>query len=234
MKYNKLITKIVDIDLCYHYLGYRYGGYKNNLYEDFIVGLYQGKDIAQVKLQFMNRIFGTRTFEFGEALKVNLRQKYPKWSFPWSPTNHASNSAHSNPDIICHTSKAGILASHINREFEWLIAALENMKNSYQPEKYGYITLLELYNGALSHYIVLDGNHRISALHALGHKKIEVKVLPKKINYRYRYFWKGILSRKFNIHDAEIIFNRYFYENNLEINEVNNCGQIIYDEPIKW
>ena len=233
MENSKLITQIIDINLCYHYLGYRYGGYKNNLYEDFIVGLYQGKDIAQVKLQFINRIFGTRTFEFGEALKVNLRQKYPKWSFPWFPTNHASYSEHSNPDIVCHTSNAGILASHINREIKWLIAALENMKKGYQPEEYGYITLLELRKKTMTHYIVLDGNHRISALHALGHTKVAVKILPKKVNYSYRYFWKGVISRKFDLHDAEKIFNRYFYKNNMVINEVHNHEQIIYDEPIE-
>lgn len=229
--------KEVDINKCYHYLGYRYGGYRNNLYEDFICDHYSGTNESKIKNQFIDRICGTRTTDFGQALGIKLTKKYHKWDFPWNWSLKRNVSQHkytpyNNPDIVCHTAEQGVLASHINREFQWLIGAINNIKNGYFPEKYGYITLLELINKNDSHYIVLDGNHRISAMTALGYKKFLAKIVHKRVNLGMRCLWGGVILGSYYLDDATRIFERYFFEENLEINENTNRNKIILDEPL--
>ncbi len=59
----------------------------------------------------------------GEALGIDIADQQP-WNYPWlrrvkNPVAELADPAQ-NPDVICHHSEGGVLASHINREFGWL------------------------------------------------------------------------------------------------------------------
>ncbi|GAB1408848.1 hypothetical protein MASR1M90_00020 [Desulfovibrionales bacterium] len=207
----------------------------HNIYEDYIVGLVNNADLDFLRIQFIKRILGSRTKFLAETLDLKLKKQYYNWDYPWnfrSKKNHIY-SAYSNPDIVCHTSKEGVLISHINREFIWLEQALRQIKNfGYLPDKYSYITVLKLKYYDNRSYIVLDGNHRISALSALGYKRCKVRIFNKFfLNFRYRFLWITLLNQKYSIGDAEKVFLRYFRDTNPIINESHDFSSLIFDEP---
>ncbi|CAC9500093.1 hypothetical protein [uncultured Gammaproteobacteria bacterium] len=233
LNYQKIDN--IAINNCYHYRGYRYGLFSNNIYEDYIVGLSQGVDLQKLRLEFVERILGMRSLNFFKTLHLNQTSEAINWDFPWAwGQAKDSYSALTNPDIICHTSTDGILASHINREFVWLENSYKSIKeNGYSPEKYGYIRLLELKKGKERSYIVLDGNHRISALAALNYSHCNAIIINNVFLRHCLFFlWPGYVFRGYKKKEAQNIFLRYFEKNNYTIPISNNYSDIIYDEEL--
>lgn len=147
----------------------------------------------------------------------------PKYSC-WSPYN--------NPDIVCHFSPGGVLASHINREFFWLERAYTAMRSGYIPDRFGYITAFKLTSAKGTRYVVLDGNHRISALHSIGKSRVLVNVIRTvPMSEILLPVWPGVLSRNFSIQDSSSILSRYFYDDNLTLPE-DARQEILYDEAL--
>lgn len=220
---------------CVHYRGFRYGGYPGNIYEDYISGLVLKRPLDELRTRFSRRVMGMRTHDWSKILNVNLTKRYSPWIYPWalSSLRPVENyfDANSNPDIICHTSSEGVMASHINREIFWLERALAAMRNGYDPEKYGFIRLLRLSSAGQDRFIVLDGNHRISALSALGVTEVRAKVSQfATVRRELAFVWPGFLSGKYRYRDCLTIFDRYFLDNNYPIPETG-LDKVIYDEP---
>jgi len=235
MNCQKSTIENISIKDCRHFRGYRYGLFSNNLYEDYLYDLKNNCDINEIRLKFIRRILGTRTTHFAETLGINLTKNYANWDYPWNALKTTSMfSPSKNPDIVCHASQNGVLVSHINREFKWLEDAYLSIgNNNYLPKLYGYITVLRLkFNNRYS-FLVLDGNHRISALAASGETHCLMNVFSNfSLNNKLWYLWFGLLFRGYAKIDAQAILSRYFWENNPVINESNDFSLLIYDEPL--
>ncbi len=230
---NRQIASIPIKD-CRHFRGYRYGLFSNHIYEDYIYGLSRNVPVESLRLQFIKRLLGTRTNDFGETLGISLSKHYDNWDYPWNISAlKCEYTPLNNPDIVCHTSLSKkILMSHINREFLWLESAYNSIiRQGYLPEKYGYITVLRLVSHQKNSFIVLDGNHRLSALSVLGETHVKMKVVNNIIlRDSLCYLWFGFLVRNYTLSDMKAVFVRYFADANPVINEMEDFSLILLDE----
>lgn len=231
--------RTVPIDHCYHYRGFRYGGFGNNPYEDYCVGLAQSRSIVELRATFADTVLNCRPRSFGEALQIELGD-IPLWHFPWnhrrrSPSPDYIDDPHDNPDIMCHYCTKGVLASQINREFVWLEQAVANMRDEgYRPEARGYIRCLQLSREQRSSYLVLDGNHRLGALHALGLQFVKVAIGPLlRVKRETSGRWPRVRDGTFSAVDALRVFDRYFAERNSPLKRMNSAP-LLRDEAPSW
>jgi len=226
----------VNIQDCVHFRGFRYGGFGNNIYEDYVVGLAENVPRNSLRDKLTRRVLAYNGHDFASALNIPLTREYSPWIYPWTLRSMspkvAPPSARDNPDIICHHSPQGVLASHINREFQWLERAFEAMKEGYKPEQWGYVRLMRLRGRDGARYLVLDGNHRIAAMHALGMGQMMADVqTPILGSIHLSRLWPGVLCGTYLHGDAVSIFNRYFDEVNPELPEAST-QHLITDEPL--
>ena len=209
----------VPLDRCYHYRGYRYGGFGNNPYEDFILGLAGGGQAEILRREFAWRVLNCRARSMGEALQIDIID-WPLWEYPWARRPASSrrefDEPRDNPDVMCHFSAPGVLASHINREFGWLEGAWRNISGQgYRPRQYGFVRCVELDAGEASSYLVVDGNHRLSALHALGETSLEVELLRfRKVRRDRAEAWPRVRDGSIGLGHALRVFDRYFAQRN--------------------
>jgi hypothetical protein len=230
--------RIVPIDRCYHFRGFRYGGFGNNLYEDYAVALSQGENKDVLRASFAENVLSCRPSTMSQMLGLDL-EGIPMWAFPWSysfgmPRKPIVDPAE-NPDIICHYCEKGVLASHVNREFHWLENAFANISGKgYKPETYSYIHCLELVGESSTSYLVLDGNHRVSALHATGARQIAITVsATARVSRASHYRWPRVLTGTYGIAKALQVFDRYFWPTNPAICKMNPA-QLICDDAPAW
>ena len=231
------MIKNVALSDCVHFRGFRYGGFGNNIYEDYILGLRDGIELRKLRMLLINRVLGLKANTWEAALGIKLNGNHRSWSFPWgfySVPVDFEPTASNNPDVICHFSSEGVLASHLNREFFWLERAFQSMQIGYMPDRYGYIQLLTLQKKGQRRFIVLDGNHRISAMHALGitHFDAQCKWVGLR-DSRYARIWPSVLIGHISLGDALNIFNRYFVNTNLPLPNKISSWSILYDVPLK-
>lgn len=230
-------TREVPVNACYHYRGFRYGGYGHNLYEDYILAVARGVGPQQRRSAFANAVLTCRPRTMGEMLHIELGE-VPLWDFPWArKLGHRISPVadpEQNPDPICHYCERGILASHINREIVWLEAAMHNLRKvGYLPERFGFITAVELDGTARKSYIVTDGNHRLAALHALGHTSARVKVSSlSRIQRSAASRWPGVVDGRYTVPLALAVFDRYFAETNPPLQELHPTRLIVDEAPL--
>jgi hypothetical protein len=228
----------VRIDRCYHFRGFRYGGFGHHPYEDYVIGLAQGRPTRELRHQFAQRMLDCRPATLGQALQIDIDDR-PLWFYPWQRrAGHAGGTVDEpadNPDIVTHHCAAGILASHINREFGWLEGAWQGLRQQgYQPRRFGYLRCLELEAPAGSSYVMLDGNHRLCALHALGVEEVEVRVPPlRKVRRMAAAQWPSVRDGSMSMADALAVFDRYFAAANPPLASLNPA-RLIVDEPPQW
>ncbi len=214
----------IPISSCVHYSGFRYGVSQFNPLEYSARDHYKGIPILNVRRQFVNFLQYYRPSHLGEALGIDLLQNCPLWAYPWrnlSESDRKSNFGWLDrpediEDIITHFSSAGILGKLIDQEFFWQEQALMAiMEHGYRPEKYSYAYTLELRrNDQCSAHILLDGNHRVSALSAMGHKSLIVIRDKKSVIFESRmHEWPEVSSGMMSIEDAHNIFHAYFQGN---------------------
>jgi hypothetical protein len=229
---------VVQLHRCYHYRGFRYGGYGNNPYEDYILGLARGEDVACLRQRFADQMLNTRAQFMGEALQIDIRP-WPLWEYPWARRPRHPRPVHNHPremvDIVCDYCEAGVLSSQINREFGWLDGAWRNISAAgYQPKRYTFIRCRELRAREVSSFIVLDGNHRLSALHALGATSVEVQVNPlRKVERSNVANWPRVRDGSLSAPEALRIFDRYFAADN-PILRRTPVATLITDELPQW
>lgn len=211
---SSIIT--VPIQHCRHYTAFAYGNNSINPYENYICSMHQGMPPATRRRNFYEFLQYYRPKNVSEALGVATQRKYPLWSYPWNSALKAQNvvwteDPNAIPDIITHFSEKGILEFRILQEFFWLENAYYTIKNyGYLPEKYGYCTAwkLKIHDNSVR-YLITDGNHRISALSALGIQEVAVTI-TSTIEIAECKEWIGIKNGHFTIDDAVSVFRAYF------------------------
>jgi hypothetical protein len=235
---SNLYFKEISISQCVHFCGYKYGSNDYHPYQSFILEYYHNpENVEKTKRQFVNFLKFYRPQNLGEALGLKLEREYPLWVFPWA--NHPENDykyknawLHDPDDIVdimTHFSEKGILSYHIDREFYWLQRAVFNIKTQgYKPKEFGYIdTLMFQKKNNDQAFLLLDGNHRISAVYAAGQNQAAVKV--SKIIYENDVeIWPGVQNGFYKHDDALKIFNRYFEGNKLYFTTDNPAKIIDY------
>jgi hypothetical protein len=227
----------IPLDRCYHYRGFRYGGFGNNPYEDYILGLARGASVETLRHEFANAILTCRPRTFGEFLQLRISEQ-PPWLFPWTPSHHVVPppivEPAQNPDIVCHSCEQGVLVSHINREFNWLERAYASIRaQGYLPDAHGYITCIELAGADESSYLVLDGNHRISALHASGMREVQIKqLIGSRVLRSEASRWSQVRNGTYSLSDALQVFDRYFARVNPALAPLHPTRLIVDEVPL--
>lgn len=208
----------VSTDRCRHYCGFRYGSNSFNPYENYIVGLHKGIPHELLRRNLEDFLLHFRPRDFGSLLNLQFANSIPLWLYPWSsttginPTNGWCESPKDVPDIITHFSKQGILRTRIDEEYFWLERAYESItEKGYQPQEFGFIQVQELRSETDSVYIVRDGNHRLSALVAMGFSEVVVQHNPfDKIDGSQYRSWTQVLRGIYTPEEALSLFNVYF------------------------
>ncbi len=219
LKKSSYVIEKVPIKNCVHYCGFKYGGQQYHPYETTIERFKREPENADaIKKQFIDFLKYYRPRYFNDAFDITLSKKYPLWTYPWHQhANHSyGNNWVSDPDdindIITHFSEEGIPSYKIDREFFWMTRALKQMAEGYRPEQYSYIEAFkfERKDGHPA-YLLLDGNHRVSALHALGETHVNILIKPASIVREHEvYKWPGVKNKTFTANDALALFNNYF------------------------
>lgn len=218
---NCTVIREVAITDCVHYCGFRYGRNEFNPYENYITGLAEGRAIYELRERFIDFIRYYRPRDIGEALGVTTKTSVPLWLLPWKSwlklycPGGWQESVENVVDILTYFSPRGVEWHRIEMEFGWLERAWRTISHDgYLPEQYGYIEVFELRASAASRFLVIDGNHRLSALHALGKERVLVRQprLFRATRSRAR-FWPLVLSGHIPYHDALAIFDGYFLGN---------------------
>ena len=217
-KKQKLIK--VKIENCRHYCGFVYGRNSvNNPYQDYIVGLQNGENKEMLRNKFIDFLSLYKPQYISEALDVELSTNYPLWAFPWLQYTAESFSSTTNwhddpfdvPDIITHFSDKGVLKYRLEEEFVWMEKAFASVKkNGYAPEKFNnYASVWQfITKSGESIYLLLDGNHRASALYAMGVSSFDCNL--QHIFYESDIEnWAAVKDAFFTIEDAKTIFYAY-------------------------
>jgi hypothetical protein len=211
----------VPISECVHFCGFQYGRGAPNPYENYVSGLVRGAPKSDLRSNFIDFLRYYRPLDLGEALGISTRRSVPLWLLPWKSWNKLRRkgawrqSLDEIVDILTYFSPAGIRYSRIIEEFGWLESALDSMQISgYLPKQHSFITVFELAADGESRYIVVDGNHRISALAALGETNVIVRKFPLATARRANAsWWPLVLSGHVSRADALAIFDAYFAGN---------------------
>jgi hypothetical protein len=218
----------VPIERCVHFCAFPYGKSCYNPYESYLIDIVDGKDVINARRRFIDFLLYYRPRDMGEALGVTLSRKYPLWLYPWhhpwepySKVDFKMNRGWWNKpstfrDILTQFSDEGILSFRVEEEFVWLEKALFSIvDNGYNPRKFqNYVSGLELRGDNQSVFILIDGNHRVGALSALGHKTVTIrrKRLYLIIQENYKD-WYGVKNGFYADKDALDIFIAYFTGN---------------------
>ncbi len=219
LRKNTYAIETVAIKSCIHYCGFKYGGEHYHPYETTIERFHREPENAMaIKRQFIDFLKYYRPRSFNDAFDITLSKNYPLWTYPWH--QHADHSQGNNwvsdpddiVDIITHFCEKGIPSYKIDREFYWMTRALKQMAMGYQPEQYSFIEALKFKRkDRTAAFLLLDGNHRVSALHALGETQVELLTRPAAtVRENDVHKWPGVRNKAFTTGDALAIFNNYF------------------------
>jgi hypothetical protein len=230
---------IVPINQCRHYCAFRYGCKSFNPYENYIIGLHEGISLVEIRKRFDDFLMYFRPRSFGEVFGIEMSRHVPLWVYPWSHGQFIDTNAGWRdilaevPDIITHFCEQGIQRSRIEEEYFWLEQAYTSIsKYGYQPNSYSFIEAFELKKGNENVYVLTDGNHRISALSALGHKHVLIKVSRSiKWNGKNHQKWNQVRLGTYSEQDAIQLFNVYFTGVN-NFKRSNQPAKIIEDQVL--
>ncbi len=210
---TRRVVKIAD---CVHFCAYRYGRGELNPYERYALDLAAGSPLEAARERFVDYLRHFRPRHLGDALGVRLLREYPLWALPWrTPRQVARNpgwhlSARHVVDVMTYFSDAGIPEAVLQREYRWHEEAFDSMRRvGYRPLEYTYITAREL-RGERPTYLVTDGNHRLSALSALGSTEVEIQLPLTTTIHRSRVDrWPLVRSGIMERGDALRVFDAY-------------------------
>lgn len=207
----------VPISRCVHFGAFRYGRGEEHPYETFarLLNEPQGASLAREWLVDFFRKYRPR--DMGAALGVALRKPRRLWDFPWvlKPMDIDAWMADplDLPDIVTHYSEAGVPWYRIEQEFYWLDGAYRSIASrGFRPELGGMIAALRMVrsNGEEA-FLILDGNHRLSALSALGHTHVTLTHLQRSTVREDRIGkWPRVASGDYDEEDARAVFSAYF------------------------
>ena len=210
------------LDECVHFGAFRYGKGNYHPYETYVHRLCRGEPLPDIRAEFEEFLRGYRPKDLGDALGIELERRYPLWLYPWQSRLKILFAPRSSgwyrspgavPDIITSFSARGISRARVVEEFGWLEQVYFSIvERGYRPDEYGYPRgrLLECKDrGRVC--LLLDGNHRASALSAVGQKRLLVAIPDRKpITNADIDSWHGVRTGVFTRGDAARIFSAYF------------------------
>ncbi|HKQ03914.1 MAG TPA: hypothetical protein VJ464_02190 [Blastocatellia bacterium] len=212
----------VPVRECVHFCGFRYGRQEYNPYETYLIDLHRGLHLRVVRRRFIDFLRHYRPRHMGEALGVSFSQRYGLWIYPWDNYDPREwrkygwrNTPGECPDILTHFCELGIPSIRIDEEFVWLEKTLYSIANlGYQPEKHGPARVLEFRRADhTSAYLILDGNHRASALAALGCRETIVARCERIVQEEKVDTWPAVQNGWMKREDALALFHAYFRGN---------------------
>jgi hypothetical protein len=215
----------VPIENCVHFCGFRYGHGDYNPYESYATGLHSGESLDNLRHQFIDFLQHYRPRNMGQALGISLSKHYPLWLYPWKRFPKAKFALSNGwledpsqpPDILTHFSDRGILRWRIEEELRWMEHAYVSIKKEgYNPRLHrSYVTVRELRRkDRRGVFLLLDGNHRVSAMSALSFRSVLCKRLCFDIVHEERIeSWFGVRKGYYTREDALSIFGAYFTGN---------------------
>lgn len=218
--FRRLNARVVTapISQCRHYCAFKYGSGSFNPYENYIVGLHENVPLVELRRRFEDFLMYFRPRNFGEVFGIQLSRHVPLWVSPWhngqsiNPNNGWLDNLDEVPDIITHFCERGIKRSRIEEEYFWLERAYTAISTQgYRPHDNSFVEAFELNKGSESVYILTDGNHRLSALAALGHEEVMIKVSHSvRWNGENHRKWPQVRLGTYSEQDAIRLFNVYF------------------------
>lgn len=137
----------------------------------------------------------------------------PIFSFPWGTFRIGA----SNKDVLTSRFCGPSADELIKSEFNALVALYKNIsRQGYRPWDFGYGfiggTFLLSADGK-RRFVVLQGNHRMAVLSALGYKKITVRTNPGYLDYIRESDmsnWARVREGSCDIQTARSVFRLYF------------------------
>lgn len=209
----------VPIAQCVHYGAFRYGRGEEHPYETYARLSVQG-DARRARAWLVEFLQHYRPRHFGQALGVALSREYPMWNYPWAAKWIDSGAwvadPNDAPDIVTFYAEAGVLWFRIEQEFFWLERALYSIRREgYRPRELGGIVARKLERAdGVAAYLILDGNHRLSALAALGHETVELTYLPRStVRETGAGRWWQVENGRFAERDGRAVLRAYFEGN---------------------
>ncbi len=223
----------IPIDQCVHYGGFRYGRHEFNPIETYLMDIHSQVPLSLARGKFVDFLMHYRPGHMGEALGIDtLSRPYPMWTYPWDvvdPTQVRPSwcpTPDGCPDILTHFCETGILSYRIDEEFLWGERVLHSIStHGYRhPERrrwwarsgaYPPVRVLELHKcDGRRAYLLLDGNHRVGALAALGVKTVIVeRAVTHRVAEQDCEHWYGVQKGFYTLADARRIFHAYFEGN---------------------
>lgn len=210
------VVREVPIRDCVHYCAYRYGHDEPNPYEHYAISLARKSPIADIRANFVDTLSRYRPRDLGEALGTTLSRPYPLWWLPWRTPKQVKQSHGwvDTPgdvvDVMTHFANGGIPRSLLESEFRWHEDAFSSIREmGYRPEGYSYITAREL-RAEKTSYLLIDGNHRLSSMSALGIESVSVKLIRGTGIVRARAGnWPLVRAGMMTLDDALSVFDAY-------------------------
>ncbi|MDB4973975.1 MAG: hypothetical protein JWN48_2316 [Myxococcaceae bacterium] len=207
----------VAIRDCVHFCGFRYGRGELNPYEQYQKGLASGLPRDEVRARFVDFLRHYRPRTLGDALGLSLSRDYPLWCLPWkSPLARLRRGAWvESPrqvvDVMTHFSARGIPAVLVELEHRWHERAFSRMSlEGYRPNAFSYARVLVLQGPTRASYLLTDGNHRISALSALGVERVMASAIRGQAVHRaHAARWPLVRLGMVALSDALAIFDVY-------------------------
>jgi hypothetical protein len=119
-------------------------------------------------------------------------------------------------DIVTQYCEEGLLWFRIEQEFFWLERSIYSIRrNGYREQpNFGIFARRFIREDGEEAFLILDGNHRLSALAALGHRSVELSYLPRRtVREVDAPRWPKVISGEYDERDARLIFGAYFSGN---------------------
>lgn len=210
----------VPVNQCVHYGAFRYGRDEPHPYETFARILLRDHDRPGARAWFVDFLRHYRPRHLGEALGVKLGAEHGLWHYPWDKRLPADRGWFADPlgfpDIVTQYCEEGLLWFRIEQEFFWLERSIYSIRRfGYRPDPANPITVRRFVRAdGSSAYLVLDGNHRLSALAQLGHTTVGVSYVPHTTVHEDRVAaWPQVRQGVFSEVDARKVFAAYFTGN---------------------
>lgn len=210
----------VPINQCVHYGAFRYGCEEDHPYETYARLLVRDDDRDGARSWFVGFVRQYRPRHLGEALGVNLSACHGLWHFPWARNLPPGNGWFEDPDgfddIVTHYSEAGLLWFRIEQEFFWLERSVYSIRTHGYCERpnYGLFAQRIVRADGQEAFLILDGNHRLSALAALGNSTVELSYIPHHSVLENNVTkWPQVRSGNWTESDARAALNAYFVGN---------------------
>lgn len=215
-----LSQETVPLAACVHYGAFRYGCGEYNPYESFLVDLVREGDGREARRRLLEFLQHYRPRDLGEALGVRLAVAQPLWRFPWDRSESSPawvDRLEECPDILTHFLSRGVPVGRLEQEFGWLVRALGSIRDhGYRPERFKNTVLarkLVRADGKKA-YLLLDGNHRVAAMAALGYTEVAVSCPPWLVVREYEVAnWVQVRRGTCPPEDARRILGVYFTGN---------------------